>query len=101
MACDSVVKLSPKILFQMDCNYLQRLFRGAAFGAVAANFQPADNDVEAALALDLALQPIEKIALELRNFPAAQAGHVDVIAMRTAFVEMLLALHMHEVEFVN
>src|SRR5438477_12622732 len=101
MAGDSLVKLWAKILFQTDCNYLQRLLGGAALGAVAADLQSADNDVETALALNLAFEPVEEVAFELRNFATAQTGHVDVIAMRAAFVEMLLALHVHEVEFVN
>jgi hypothetical protein len=73
----------------------------AALGAVTANFEPADDDVEPALALDLSLEPVEQIAFEFRNFSASKAGHVDVIALWAAFVEVLLALHMHEVEFVN
>src|SRR5437762_85529 len=100
MAGDSLVKFSAKILFQTDCNYLQRLLGRPALRAISTDFQPADNDVKAAFALDLPFQPVEEVAFELRNSSAAQAGHVDVIAMRAAFVEMLLALHVHEVEFV-
>ncbi len=100
-ASASTVKFSTKILFQTHCNYLQLLLRRSALRAVAADFQPADNYVEAAFALDLPFEPIEEVAFELRNFSAAQAGHVDVIAMRATFVEMLLALHVHEIEFID
>ena len=74
---------------------------GAALRAVPTDFEPADDDVEPALALDLSLKPVEQIAFEFGNFSAAKACHVDVIALWAAFVEVLLALHMHEVEFVN
>jgi len=97
----ATVKFSPKILFQTDCNYLQRLLRRSALRTVAADFQPADNYVETAFALDLPFESVEQVAFELRNFSAAQAGHVDVIAVRAAFVEMLLALHVHEIEFID
>jgi len=73
---------------------------GAALRAVSTDLQPADHDVEAAIALDLALQAVEKIALELHYFAASQASHVDVIPLWPAFVVMLLPLHVHQVEFV-
>ena len=47
-----------------------------------------------AIALDLALDAIEQVALEFLHFPATQAGHVHVIALRTAFVKMPFPLHM-------
>ena len=89
-------------LCQGICNYLQ-LFGGirAALRAIAAYFKPADHDVKLAVALDLAFQSVEEIAFEFEDFAAAQARHVDVIALRTPLVEMLLALHVHEIEFVN
>ena len=54
-----------------------------------------------AVALDLALQAVKEIAFEFHDLAAAQAGHVDVIALRAAFVVMFLALHVHEVELVH
>ena len=77
------------------------LIRGAALRAVTTDLKPGDHDMEAAISLDLPLQSIKEITFEFRNLAAAQTRHVDVVPLRAAFVEMLLALHMHEVEFVN
>ncbi|HEX7895572.1 MAG TPA: hypothetical protein VF447_15340 [Terriglobales bacterium] len=74
---------------------------GAALRAIAAYLKPADHNVKLAVALNLALQAVKEIAFEFKDFTAAQAGHVDVIALRTALIEVLLALHVHEIEFVN
>lgn len=57
--------------------------------------------MEAAIALDLTLQTVEKIAFEFHNFSAPQARHVDVIALRATLVIMFFALKMHKVEFVH
>ena len=54
-----------------------------------------------AVALDLSLESIKKIALKLHNFPAAQTGHMDVIPLRTTLVKVLLSLHVHQVELVH
>src|SRR5881397_3452994 len=72
----------------------------SAMGAVAANFHSSYNDVELALALDLAFKAIEQIALELHYFSAAQAGHVQVVALWSPLVIMLLPFEMHQVQFV-
>jgi hypothetical protein len=77
------------------------LIRGAALGAVATDFQPGDYDMEAAVSLNLPLQAIKEITFEFRNLAAAQARHVDVVPLWAAFVEVLLALHVHQIEFVN
>ena len=70
-------------------------------GAVAADFQPSDHNVKTAVVLDLSLKAVEQIALEFGDFAAAQTGHVDVIALRSAFVIVFLTFQVHEVEFVN
>ena len=57
--------------------------------------------MEAAFALDLALQAIKEVALELGDLAATQARHVDMVALRAPFIEVLLALHVHQVEFIN
>ena len=57
--------------------------------------------METALALDLALQTIKEVALEFGDFSAAQACHMDMVSLRPSFVEVLLALHVHQVQFVN
>lgn len=73
----------------------------AALSAVATDLETADDDVKSAIALNLAFQPVKKIALEFGNLTASQTGHVDVIALRTTLVEMLLPLHVHEIQFVD
>src|ERR1700691_977994 len=57
--------------------------------------------MELAIALDLALQPVEKVALEFHDLAATQAGHVDVVALWPPLIKVLLALHVHEVEFIH
>jgi len=57
--------------------------------------------MKSAVALNLALQTVEQIALEFHNLAAAQAGHVDMIALRPALIEVFLALHVHEIELID
>jgi hypothetical protein len=57
--------------------------------------------MELAVALNLAFQAVEKVAFKFRDLAAAEAGHMDMIALRTSFVKMLFSLHVHEVEFVD
>src|ERR1700680_1426047 len=76
-------------------------FRRAALGAVTADFESRNHDMEAAIPLNLSLQPVEQVAFKFRNLAAAQARHVDVISLGTALVVVLLALHVHQIEFVN
>jgi len=57
--------------------------------------------VELALALNLAFQPLEEIALELLNFTAAQAGHVEMIAVGSPLIIVLFALKMHQIKLVD
>jgi len=57
--------------------------------------------MEPAVPLDLAFQAIEQVALKLSDLAAAQAGHVDVIALRPAFVVMLFSLQMHQIQLVH
>lgn len=70
-------------------------------GAVSAHFEPAYDDVESAIALNLALEAIEKIALEFHDPSTAQTRHVNVVALGAPFVEVLFALHVHEIEFID
>ncbi len=76
-------------------------FVSSASGTVAAALQTRDHNVEAAIALDLSLEPIEQVALELGDLPAAEACHVDVIALRPPLIKVLLALHVHQIKLVN
>jgi hypothetical protein len=51
--------------------------------------------------LNLPFEAVEKIAFEFSDLAATKAGHVDVVALRAAFVKMFLSLHVHEIEFVD
>jgi hypothetical protein len=77
------------------------LLGGTALRAVAANFEPGDHNMEAAISLNLALESIEQIAFKFGNLAASQAGHVNVIALGAAFVKVFLSLHVHQVEFID
>jgi hypothetical protein len=105
-APDQVICITrPHFLFQDACNQMQQRGKlrggGAAGGAVSADFEAGYDDVELAVALDLALQAVEKSAFEFGDLAAAQAGHVDVVALGATFVKMFFALQVHEVELIN
>jgi len=69
--------------------------------AIPANFKPRHHDMKPALALNLPLQPVKQIALKLLNLAAAQTRHMQMISLRTPLVEMLLALQVHEIQFIH
>jgi hypothetical protein len=73
----------------------------ATSSAVAADFQAAYHNMEMAVPLDLAFQAVKQIALELGNASASKASHMDVVALRPSLVKVLLALQMHQIEFIN
>ncbi len=74
---------------------------GAAISTITANFEARNDDVKAAIALDLSFEAIEKVAFKLGNLAAAETSHVDVISLRTTFVKMFFALQVHEIELVD
>src|SRR5207245_11750118 len=76
----------------LSCNSRRQ---AAATRAVAADLHTCNQNMELALALDLPFETVEKIALELQDFPATQACHVQMIALRPTFVKMLLPLEVH------
>jgi hypothetical protein len=95
-----------KIVFQAACNQMKRQIRKrlvgrSACGTIPSNFKAADEDVKLTLALDLPFEPLEQIAFEFCDFAAAQARHMNVVTLRAALIKVLLALHVHQVEFVN
>jgi len=57
--------------------------------------------VKLAVVLDLIFEPIEQLAFKFGDLSATQARHVNMIALRPPFIKMLLALHVHKIEFVN
>ena len=75
--------------------------RDAAVSAISANFEARNDDVKAAVALDLPFEAVEKVTLKLGNLAAAKTSHVDVVSLRATFVKMLFPLQVHEVELVD
>src|SRR5206468_1762055 len=53
-----------------------------AMGAVAADFGPGQHDLKPEMRLDLAAQPLQRIAEELFYLAAAQADDVGVFLLR-------------------
>lgn len=101
-----LVKLASHFLLHDCCNHLQQTAGSGtrcatAFRAITADLKPRDQDVKLAFALDLSLKPLEKIALELKYLAAAEACHMQMIALRTALVVVFLSLEMHQVQFIN
>jgi hypothetical protein len=80
---------------------MQQSVGRTAFGAIAADFQPAHEDVELAFALDLTFEPVEQIAFKFSNLSTSQARHMNVIALWPALIKVLLALHVHQVKLIN
>ena len=77
------------------------LLGSSALRAISADFQSSDYDMKATIPLDLSFQTIKQITLELSNLAAAQTRHMDVVPLWTPLIVVLLALHMHQVEFVD
>ena len=82
---------------------MQQLFgrASATLRAIAADLKPGHDNVEAAVALDLTLEAIEEVAFKFQDLSTAETCHVDVVALGASFIEVLLPLHMHQVEFVH
>jgi len=57
--------------------------------------------MKVAVTLDLAFQAIKESAFEFCNFAAPKTSHMDVVSLRSTLVVMLLALQVHEIEFID
>jgi len=77
------------------------LFRRAALRTVTADLKSGDDYVEAAIPLNLPLQTIEQVAFKFRNLATAETRHVNVVPLGTALVVVFLALHMHQIKFID
>jgi hypothetical protein len=73
----------------------------SAFIAVAAYLGSGGGDLDGAIFLDLFFQLFVDFGFEFADRAAFQAGHVDVIARTVAFVKMLVAAQMQEIEFID
>src|SRR3990170_1346555 len=75
---------------------------GSAAGfAIAADFGARDGDLDAGVALDLALHLFVEIAFDFAHLAAAQASHVDVVAQAVAFVVVAMPVDVQQVELVE
>jgi two-component SAPR family response regulator len=68
--------------------------------AVTTDFQSRNDNMEPAIALNLTLQSIEKIAFKFGDLPATKACHVNVISLGSSLIVVLLTLQMHEIELI-
>ncbi len=50
---------------------------------------------------DLALELLEKVAFDLANLPAAQAGDVNVVAGAMAFVVVAVTMNVEQIELIE
>src|SRR5262249_54161378 len=75
--------------------------RRTALWTVASHLEARNHDVKLTVALYLALQPVKEVAFELNYLPAPQASHVDMVTLRASFVEVLLALQVHKIQFID
>ncbi len=69
--------------------------------ANSAHFQPHYPDLKTALLDHLLFQFLERRARVFHDRAAPKAGHVTVIAVGLGLVIMLLALDVHEIEFID
>lgn len=71
------------------------------FPAKPADFQPQHPDLKAALPGHLFFELVERGTRVFHNGPAAEAGHMAVVAIRLGFVIVLLTLEVHQIELVD
>ena len=69
--------------------------------AVAAYFGARHSDFDFAIFLDLFFQFFVELGFKLTHFSALQTRDVNVIAGAVAFVEMLVAAQVEQIEFVD
>lgn len=73
----------------------------SAVCAIPADFRASDCDLDLAVSFDLPLQLLEKTALHFPDLPAAKARHMNVVAGSMAFVVVLVAVNVEQVELVD
>jgi len=80
---------------------LSRSRSGPTRGAISAEFHTCNGNLEPAVLLHLFFQVVEESAFKLPDSATTQTGDVHMLARRLALVKMLLALEMHQIEFIN
>jgi hypothetical protein len=73
----------------------------AATAAAATHFKSHNPDVEPCLTRDFRLQAFKQGARELFDSPALEAGKVHVIDVRLRLIKVLLAVQVHEIQFID
>ncbi len=80
---------------------LHELLARSAALAESSYFQAHDLNFKLVLFGDFLLEPLEGGAGEFLDFPAAEAGEVEMLLLGSDFVVVFFALDVHEVEFVD
>jgi hypothetical protein len=75
--------------------------RVAAVATAAANFQSNHSNLKSVLAGYFRLQALEQRAGELLDAPTLETRQMNMIHIRLHFVEVLLTVQVHQVEFIN
>jgi hypothetical protein len=57
--------------------------------------------VKPAIPFHLTFHPVEQIALELLYASAPQAGHVHMVALRTALIEVPISLNVQQIKLID
>ena len=85
-------------------NILNRVFCGLAVAAIfaeAADFGARDADFDVEIVGDLRFQILVKLRFKLADFPAANAGDMNVVARAVAFVIVAMTAQMQKIELVD
>ncbi len=69
--------------------------------AVAPDFGSGDRDFDAAVFRDLLFQFFVERGFKFTHFAAFEAGDVNVVARAVAFVEVLVAAQVKQVQFID
>jgi hypothetical protein len=85
-------------------NILNRVFYGLAVAAIfaeATDFGPCDANFDVEIVGDLRFQILIKLRFKLANFPAANAGDMNVVARTMTLVIVAMTAQMEKIELVN
>jgi hypothetical protein len=80
---------------------LPRSRSGSTRGAISSEFHTRDGNPEPTVLLHLFFQVVEESTFKLRDSATTQTRHVHRLARRLTLVKTLLALEMHQIEFIN
>ena len=65
-----------------------------AVGTVPAQLHTGNGNMELALLPNLLFELVKEVTLELHHLPAAEAGHVDVVAFGVALIVVPVSLQV-------